>query len=138
MEIDDVVKNMAYCGLVCSFCLEAAGCAGCKSDHNCCGRHLSAEGCFQYNCCTAKGINGCWECPDGPCHEDMFSEHHNIRNRVFVKVAKEEGLRKLAEYVLVNQNAGILYGWNKDYDQLNDEEAIIDLLHNGVKSRYAK
>lgn len=138
MDITEISSNVGFCGLVCSYCHEAGTCAGCKSDHNCCGRHLSAEGCFQYNCCVAKGINGCWECEIDPCSEDMFSEQHNIRNRVFVKVAKSEGVDKLAEYVYNNQNAGILYGWNKDYDQLPDEEAIIDLLHKGAQSKYAK
>ncbi|WMJ22521.1 DUF3795 domain-containing protein [Paludicola sp. MB14-C6] len=133
-----VADNIGYCGLVCSFCHEADHCNGCKSVNNSCGRYLSETGCFQYNCCKEKGINGCWECKDAPCKEDMFSEHHNIRNRTFVKCAKEEGIEKLAEYVLTNQQNGIQYGWNKDYDILNSEQAVFDLLHNGVKSKFAK
>ena len=31
-----------------------------------------------------------------------------------------------------------MYGWNKDYDNLGNEEAVIDLLHNGLNSKYAK
>jgi len=68
----------------------------------------------------------------------MFSEQHDIRNRTFVKVAKMEGIEKLAEYVFENQKNGIFYGWNKDYDHLESEEAVIDLLHNGLNSPYAK
>lgn len=68
----------------------------------------------------------------------MFSEHHDIRNRTFVKVAKNEGIEKLAEYVIENQKNGIMYGWNKDYDNLEYEEAVIDLLHNGLNSKYVK
>lgn len=68
----------------------------------------------------------------------MFNEHHDIRNRTFIKVAKAEGIDKLAQYVLENQLNSIIYGWNKDYDNLEDEEAIIDLLHKGLKSKYAK
>lgn len=138
MDIKYIAQNIGYCGLVCALCHEADKCAGCKSESNCCGRHLSDEGCFQFNCCVKKEINGCWECDDGPCDRDMFSEHHDIRNRTFVKVAKNEGIEKLAEYVLENQRNGIIYGWNKDYDNLECEEAVIDLLHNGLNSKYAK
>lgn len=136
MDAKEVASSIGYCGLICKFCHEADHCGGCKSDNNCCGRHLSEQGCFQYNCCTTKGINGCWECSESSsCTKDMFSEHHDIRNRVFVKVAKTEGINKLAQYVIDNQKNGIQYGWNKDYDNLESEEAIIDLLHNGVKGK---
>ena len=137
MDVKDTVQNMGYCGLVCTLCHEADKCAGCKSDNNCCGRHLSEKGCFQFDCCVKKGINGCWECKDSPCDKDMFSEHHDVRNRTFVKVAKNEGIEKLSEYVVRNQKKGIMYGWNKDYDNLGNEEAVIDLLHNGLNSKYA-
>ncbi|SHJ96966.1 hypothetical protein SAMN02745975_03334 [Geosporobacter subterraneus DSM 17957] len=138
MDVKDIVRNMGYCGLVCTLCHEADTCAGCKSENNCCGRHLSEKGCFQFDCCVRKGINGCWECEESPCDKDMFSEYHDVRNRTFVKVAKNEGIEKLAEYVLKNQENGIIYGWNKDYDNLGNEEAVIDLLHNGLNSKYAK
>ena len=128
MDIKDIAQSIGYCGLVCTFCHEADKCAGCKSEINSCGRHLSDKGCFQYNCCVKKGIKGCWECEVGPCDKDMFSEHHDIRNRTFVKVAKKEGIEKLAEYVVQNQKNGIMYGWNRDYDNLENEEAVIDLL----------
>ena len=64
----------------------------------------------------------------------MFSEGHDIRNRAFIKCAKEEGIRKLAEYVCNNQINGIKYGWNMDYDNLDSEEAVLDLLHKGRSS----
>ena len=133
-----LAENIGYCGLVCGFCHEADSCEGCKNLSNCCGRRLRAEGCFQYNCCQEKRINGCWECETAPCDQDMFSTGHDIRNRTFVRCAKEEGLLKLAEYVLKNQLNGIQYGWNKDYDNLGSAEAVLDLLHHGVHSPYAK
>jgi len=138
MDVKEVAENIGYCGLVCSLCHEADHCDGCKSSKNFCGRYLNEEGWFQYNCCINKGINGCWECEEGPCERDMFSAHHDVRNRTFVKVAKQEGIEKLAEYVLKNQQNGIKYGWNKDYDNLEKEEAVVDLLHNSVKSKNYK
>src|SRR5574340_182763 len=110
MNVQELANNIGYCGLVCGLCHESDHCAGCKSNTNCCGRHLSNAGCYQYDCCVQKGIAGCWECEKGPCEKDMFSEHHDMRNRVFVKVAKTEGVEKLAGYVLRNQENGILYG----------------------------
>lgn len=138
VNVKELVKKIGYCGLVCSLCHESEQCAGCKSNNNCCGRHLSDQGCYQYDCSIKKGVNGCWECEQGPCDKDMFSENHDIRNRAFIKVARNEGVEILAEYVLKNQQNGILYGWKKDYDNLGEESAVIDLLHNGINSKYAK
>ena len=89
------------------------------------------KSCYQYNCCNNKNISGCWECADSPCDEDMFSISHEIRLRAFVQCAKEEGIKKLAEYVLKNQQSGIVYGHNKDYDHLESEEAVLKLLRSG-------
>lgn len=138
MTAKEVTDSIGYCGLVCALCHGAENCSGCKSKENSCGRYLSAEGCYQYKCCVDKGINGCWECKDSPCTEDMFSEHHDIRNRVFVKVARAEGIEKLGDYVWNNQQRGILYGWNKDYDGLGSEEAGLQLLHSGTSNENIK
>lgn len=138
LTVQQVKDSIAYCGLVCAFCHEAPHCGGCKSNANYCGKRLSADGCYHYRCCREKGLSGCWECDIGPCDRDMFSEQHDIRNRTFVKCARLEGIEKLAEYVLRNQEAGIQYGWNRDYDRLGSEEAVLDLLHNGCCSRFAK
>lgn len=133
MNVKEVVSNVGYCGLICSLCHESDHCNGCKSNHNCCGRHLNKEGCFQYRCCAEKNIDGCWQCEIAPCTLDMFSEHHDIRNRVFIKIAKAEGIEKLVEYVLTNHKLGVQYGWNKDYDNLKSEEEVISLLHKSRK-----
>lgn len=63
----------------------------------------------------------------------MFSDSHDIRLRAFVRCVKEESLNKLAEYVLRNQQNGIYYGHNKDYDGLGSEEAVLRLLRTGQK-----
>lgn len=131
MTTQEVAASIAYCGLVCTYCHLADSCGGCKSQTNCCGRHLAEGGCFQYNCCVEKGLNGCWECDGFPCGEDMFSDSHDVRLRAFVRCAKEEGVDKLADYVLMNQQKGIQYGHGKDYDGLGSEEKVLKLLRTG-------
>lgn len=129
MTVKGIAKNIGYCGLICTFCHESDCCKGCKSESNRCSKYLSEEGCHQYKCCTEKGLEGCWECETFSCNKDMFNTSHDIRNQVFVKCAREEGVERLCEYVLKNQLQGICYGWNKDYDNLGSEQAVLDLLH---------
>lgn len=133
-EVEAIAKNIGYCGLVCNLCHLAGSCGGCKSVNNQCARHLSESGCYQYNCCVTKGINGCWECEDYCCGKDMFSDSHDIRLRAFVRFAKEEGIEKLAECLWNNQQHGIRYGYKKDYDGLGSEEAVLKLLRTGKVS----
>lgn len=131
ITVMEVQNSIAYCGLVCRLCHFADRCGGCKSADNCCGKRLSESGCCQYDCCTVKGFSGCWECEDFPCGKDMFSDDHDVRLRAFVRCAREEGVERLAEYVLENQRNGILYGYNRDYDHLGSEEAVLRLLRTG-------
>lgn len=133
MNITEVAENIGYCGLICSLCHVRNTCDGCKSVKNNCSRRLSEKGCYQYNCCVEKGLQGCWECPDFCCGWDMFSDTHDVRLRAFIRCAKEEGLEKLAEYILQNRENGIKYGHKQDYDGLGSEEAVLKLLRTGRK-----
>ena len=63
----------------------------------------------------------------------MFSNTHDIRLRAFVRCIKEEGATKLSEYLIRNQQNGIFYGHNKDYDNLENEEIVLKLLRTGQK-----
>jgi hypothetical protein len=63
----------------------------------------------------------------------MFSHNHDIRLRAFIRCAREEGIERLAEYVVTNQKNGIMYGYQKDYDGLESEEAVLRLLRTGKK-----
>jgi hypothetical protein len=120
-------NSVAYCGLICSFCCTDGRCS-CKSDNNC-GKRLSSEGCYQYNCCTSKGINGCWECADSPCGKDMLAID-KIKMRAFVRCIKEEGIHKFIEYLEQNEKDGIVYhrtGVIGDYD-LSSESDVLNLL----------
>lgn len=127
MNEQDITNSIGYCGLVCALCHNAKLCEGCKTNHCSC-RHNSKEGCYQYQCCQRKGINGCWECDDAPCDMDMFSSQHNIRNRAFIRFAKYEGIEELGKCVFINQMNGIKYGYGKDYDQFETESDVVTLL----------
>lgn len=120
-------NSIAFCGLVCGFCCPDGKC-NCKSDNNC-GKKLTAEGCFQYNCCTSKGIRGCWECADSPCGKDMLAID-KIKIRAFIRCIKEDGIHKFIGYLEQNEKDGIVYhrsGIYGDYD-LSNENDVLRLL----------
>ena len=133
MNIEEISGSISYCGLICRLCHLADECGGCKSENNQCARHLSETGCYQYNCCRERNLNGCWECEDFNCGKDMFSDSHDLRIRAFVRFIKNEGIEKLAERIIVNERNGIRYGYKKDYDGLGSEEEVIKLLRTGTR-----
>ena len=100
----------------------------CRSENNCCGLRKTAEGCYQYKCCTEKGINGCWECDIAPCNKGLFSECHDLGLRAFIIYIKENGKDKLAERLYFNMQNGTYYGHGKDYDKLDCIDAVIKML----------
>ena len=120
-------RSIAYCGLICDFCYPNGG-GSCKSDNHC-GKRLSPDGCYQYNCCTAKGLKGCWECPDSPCGKDMLAKD-KIKMRAFVSCIKEDGIHNFISYLERNYKRGVVYhrkGIFGDYD-LATEEEVLQLL----------
>ncbi len=134
MTIEEIAESIGYCGLVCKMCKL---CDGCKSGENCCAKHVSAEGCYQYGCCNGKGFNGCWECNEFPCNRDMFAGG-NIRLKAFVRCAREEGVLKLAEYLKRNADQGIQYHKDKeltgDYDGFQSEQEVLLMLRTGKRN----
>lgn len=123
-------QSIAYCGLICDFCYPNGGCS-CKSDNHC-GKRLSPEGCYQYNCCTDRGLNGCWECNDAPCGIDMLAKD-KIKIRAFVRCIKEDGIDEFIKYLNRNKENGVVYhrsGIWGDYD-LPTEEEVLQLLRKG-------
>lgn len=127
-KIKQILDSIAPCGLVCKLCHLADSCDGCKSDNNCCGLRKMAEGCYQYNCCEQKGIDGCWDCNIAPCDKGMFSESHDIRLRAFITYIKQNGKEKLANRLYHNVLNGIYYGHSKDYDNLGSVGAVIERI----------
>ncbi len=121
--------GIAYCGLACCLCSEAAGCPGCQADG--CPGHA---GCKNYLCCREKGLSGCWECGDFPCGQGM---HESLRIRTFAAFAREYGTEKLLDCLERNERAGTVYhrpgSLTGDYD-LTDESRIFQLLLDGEKA----
>lgn len=120
-------KSIAYCGLICGLCDPSGGC-NCKSG-NSCGKRLSPMGCYQYTCCTQKGINGCWECEQAPCGKDMLAPD-KIKSRAFVRCIKEDGIDNFISYIEKSKKRGMVYhkiGIVGDYD-LSTEDEVLQLL----------
>lgn len=129
MDANKIAKSIAYCGLICPLCQSEEVCS-CKTKNRC-GKKQSEEGCYQYTCCTEKGINGCWECNQSPCGKDMLAPK-KIKMRAFVQCIKEDGLEEFSKYIVRNIEKGVVYhhnGVRGDYD-LETEEEVLNLLRS--------
>ena len=122
----DRSKGLAYCGLGCCVCGENADCAGCRMD-GC----VNKDWCGIKKCCEENKRTGCWECSDFPCGDQMFKK---TRVRAFVRFIKEYGEETLMDALEKGEKAGMRYHYagqlTGDYDQLGDEEAIIEKLRS--------
>ena len=134
MTYEQIRNSISRSGLICCFCKVKENC-DCRTNNHCCKR-LLPEGCYQYDCSRGKGLKGCWECPDAPCGNGIFSEN-NLWLRTFIKCIKEDGIEKFSQYILRNCENGIIYttyAHGGDYG-LDNEEDILKLLRTGVSSR---
>jgi len=131
MQAKDIKKGMAYCGLICSLCREDGFCS-CKGN-NCCGKRTIQGGCYQYNCCTEKGIEACFECDEFPCQAE-----NQVKANAFIRFIRNEGIDKFCKTIANNHNKGVKYHsrgiWGKeaisgDYD-LSCEEDVIRFLYD--------
>lgn len=127
-EIRQIAESISCCGLVCRLCHLAEQCEGCRSVLSICGCRTLPEGCYQYNCCQEKGIEGCYQCEEAPCDKGMFGKEHDLRLRAFIRYIKEHGKDRLAYCLYQNARIGIFYGHGRDYDNLPDEEAVLKKL----------
>ena len=127
MNTKQIADSIAYCGLICGLCQPEAVCS-CKGNNHC-GKRMSPQGCYQYNCCREKGINGCWECEESPCGKDMLAPE-KVKLRAFVRCIKQDGIEQFSKYIVENQHKDIVYHLNGimgDYD-LETEEDVLALL----------
>jgi len=128
MDRQALVDSIAYCGLVCGMCHLRAECDFCKNTASLCDR---APVCYQRNCCLERGLQGCWECPDFPCGQDMHGPPYDLKIRAYVSFIQAEGTETLIDCLLRNEAAGIHYGEGRDYDGLAGEDDVIRLLRTG-------
>ena len=129
MDKQALIESIAYCGLVCGLCHLSTDCDGCKNTAKLCSR---SEVCYQRTCCLQRGLQGCWECAEFPCGEDMHGPTHDLRIRAFVAFIKTEGAVTLVNCLARNEARGIHYGHNRDYDGKSCEEEVIQLLKTGL------
>ena len=126
LTLQQQADQLGCCALFCPLCLEAPerGCGGCQSDESVCDQ----EHCHHYQCCQRKGYAGCWECDEPLCETGVLAPDHAARNRAFVLFARQYGPRELVRLILKNQQKGVRYGFQLDYDQLKTVDEVIALL----------
>lgn len=126
-------KDLALCGLACVLCGKE-DCPGCKA-RGC----AQGSDCSVYRCVTKKGLDGCYECEEFPCGEDMLK---GIRNRAFNRYAALHGKQALLDRLRINYENGITYhradGLKGDYDVLETEGDILRLVGFGSHDPYEK
>lgn len=125
----DADRGIAFCGLACCVCRENGNCAGCRKGG--CGER---ETCRNYQCCSQKGLEGCWECGDFPCDAPMLAK---TRVRAFAEYVAEYGKERLMAALKRNEECGVLYHYDGqltgDYDLFQRKEEIIAFLERGLR-----
>ena len=122
-------KDLSICGLACVLCSREE-CLGCK-----------AQGCDKdcsiYQCAIRKGLDGCYQCDEFPCGENMLK---GTRIRAFNRYARDFGKDALLDRLRQNNENGIFYHrpdtLQGDYDKCKTEDEIIDLIKNGKSNPY--
>lgn len=126
MDKQEMLNGLGYCGLVCMFC---NGCSSCREKDE--GIRNEDIECYHKRCALMNNLNGCWECDKFPCSEgNMFQ---STRIRTFVQYIKDEGLETFMDCIIKNQQNGITYGENNDYDKVSTSEEVIGLINQGKK-----
>ena len=127
MDKQEIISSIAYCGLICKLCHLSDECDGCKSKNNRCSKHLSSVGCYQFNCCVEKAINGCWECTEFPCNKDMYSDSYSPKIKAFARCIREDGIEKFTTYIIDAIKRGLDIKKEGDLD-LNTEREVLRVL----------
>lgn len=123
---DNIIENIAYCGLICPLDSCYKNCGGCKS-----GKGCGDVNCFHKKCCIEKSLNGCWECESFPCSSGYFSDKNKSKGQFTgcIKYIKEAGLLQYVETIKSNNMSGIKYGIGGDYANKSEDE-VLHLLKN--------
>ena len=126
-------RGIGHCGLACVLCSDE-NCIGCKANG------ANGEGCSVSKSAMEKKLDGCYACADySSCEEGMLQ---GKRNKAFNRYAQEFGEPALIERLRVNYENGITYHTPDkspgDYDVLETEDEIYQLLRYGRNDPYAK
>lgn len=127
-EIERPYRGMGYCGLVCVYCAERLGCAGCRK-----GGCPEKENCRPYRCGVTKEYSACGDCPDFPCTGCILDK---MRIRTFAAYARDHGEETLLRHLKRNAERGICYhrnGLTGDYDGFADGKALIRFIETGER-----
>ena len=122
MTNKELIGSVAYCGLVCGVCAHASnGCIGCRSGGGC-------ADCHQRQCCTDKGLDGCWQCESFACDKGFFAADDDPAFRGLcigsVQCIREIGIESYVERLVSTLGGAIDYG---DY-RYKDPEEITAML----------
>lgn len=116
----ELVRTVAYCGLVCGVCKNA-----CQPD---CRGGGGAEDCYQRKCCIEKELDGCWECDDFLCNKGFFADGHDPAWRGLcigsVQCIKGLGIGAYVECLVSRLGKAVEYG---EY-RYKDPEEIRQIL----------
>lgn len=124
MRNNEILNGIGYCGLVCLFC---DGCNSCREKDL--GIKVEDIKCYHKRCAMLNNLNGCWECEKFPCSEgNMFQ---NVRVKSFVQFIKDKGIETFINCIINNQQNGITYGKENDYDKVSTAEEVIELINKG-------
>ena len=119
MEIQELIRSVAPCALVCGVCPEAApekgSCVGCK------GGGGDAKECYQRQCCAQKQLSGCWECDAFPCDKGFPEDSDGFRGFFvgIVLAVQELGLERYVQRVATRMGQPVKYG---DWRDKNPED----------------
>jgi hypothetical protein len=129
MDDQELLKNVAYCGLVCSLCDHNPVCTWCRNPP-CNTDRCDKDHCYHRQCCLEKGLAGCWECEDFPCSSGRFVDENRGQTVGFIKCIREQGIEGFINILQSNAGQGIRYGMSGDYRHKTEAE-VLALLHSG-------
>jgi hypothetical protein len=118
----DPLEIVGYCGLACGMCVNA-----------CVPRCREGGGpvdCYQRECCSRKGLDGCWLCDEFPCNNGFFEDGDDPAFRGIcigsVQCIKDCGLERYIELAAAKLGPVIEYGDHRYLDPEGVRRTLCD------------
>ena len=124
MAEEELTKTVAFCGLICGFCISAcqSWCRGCRNGDG-------TKDCYQRNCCIQNGLDGCWQCKKFPCDKGYFvDDFWKGLCTCFVQTIKDKGINNFVDLVESRLGKEIEYGAYR----FKSKQDILNLLYSGT------